>query len=316
MLPAGIATNILWGMQSSVHLSVMFTLVAALCLFSGPPSVARLVLGSACSIAAAYSFASGLASSLALGSAFVIAELRRPAGRPPADPGRRVAARVGLVAIAHVVGLSAYFVGHDVRPPGHPAVLPHEALFWVYCSELLSAGLGRATVNLHWAVATGAFTMAPMVLWIVRSRLQMQRGEWALVSAWMASAAGLAALTYGRAGLGALEFAKSARYIELAAVMVPLTLGVWHLLVRDLPAGGRASFWGATAVFLLAGSVHAWSIEPSYRRLNARFAAGLACVQRVYADPAHGRGCPQVYPAALSSHLRVAGQLDLSFTRR
>jgi hypothetical protein len=283
-------------------------------LFDAKARLSCLLVGSFCSLAAAYSLAAGVAASTTLGSLFVIAELARRDAT--ADERNRSAwLRVATVVGIHVVGLTLYFRGHALASPSTMRSWPNEEFFWLYYLELVAAGFGRAAVDFDWALAIGIFATAPVVTWMLGSRLRMRHAEWALVAAWLACAAGLASISHGRAGMGSLELAKIPRYVELAGMMLPLTLGVWQLHVRELSPGVRAAFWSAALIFLLAASDRSWSIEPSYRQLNGRLVDGAACVQHYYADPTDDGWCPQVYPGMLPPYLNLARQLQLSFTR-
>jgi hypothetical protein len=313
LLQGAIATNILWGIQSSIHLCLLFIISAILLLFTDQPGRTRLLAGSGLSVAAAYSFATGALASVVIGAVFVFVQFLRYRMGEDADR-RAVVMRSATVGVVHVLGLAALLALYTGGGP--PKVWPHESRFWAYYIQLLSLGFGSEKVEWIWGRAIAVFAALPVMLRLWQSRLRLPPAEWALVSAWCAFAAVIGSVTFGRAGFGSFEQAKSERYTELAAMMVPASLALWQLTMRRFSAKTQIVFWASTLTLLLAISHRAWDVQSHYVRIHQRLVAGEACVRRYLANPAADSSCPEVYPwSPLAGHLALARELGLSFTR-
>jgi hypothetical protein len=305
LLPGAIAVNLLWAIQSSFGFLVFFTLLAAFLLFTEAPSRPRLLAGSLASVAAAYSFSAGVAASVTLVAVFGLAELQNR----NAQLMTRVLS-VLLVVVVHAIALSFYFVGYGPRQDGYPLIPPTYELFWAYLIELLALGYGWESVGFYVAYALACFTLVPGIMWLEASR-RAPRAEWAVFAAWMSALAMLAAITYGRAGLGVLEWSKSPRYLQLAAMVVPFTFALWQMFLRDLSSATRKMAWTAAAALLWFTSASTWAIQSHYREQHERLLDGARCVAQHFADPSDPVACP-IYPAPLRNHVDLAVRLGLS----
>jgi len=309
-----------WGFQSQFHVAMLAFLVACAAGFAEPerrrPWFAALCSGAA--LLAIASQSAGLAACVLLLPCLAVYRGLR-AWRAENRSLRQ--GELALLAILVTVIGGACVLWEAGRPQlsHHPALtLPWTATFWAYFLDLVGLGFGITESSAALGAGCLLLVVVPLIgCWVRRTGSEWAR--WTLTAVVLGSLGCLASIVIGRAGLG-LESAKSSRYFAFACLLVPFSFVAWRLfladLARDHPKLERARAPALIALWIVCavGFKNDWSFAVYAEQAKQR-RAGLACVERYYAEGGMGR-CPQLYPAPLARRLEEARRLKVSFTSR
>lgn len=304
--------NHFWGIQSSYHLAMLFSLLAAYLLLGGEQTRGRLLAGAVCAVLAAYSFLSGLVAAVVLLAAFALFKVVR--GRLAGGGGERRREYVELAAVAApaLVLMALYFVGFR-SVPGHPQpALPHTASFWAYYSNLVSWGFGFETESVVLGVACLLLVVAPAVLEIRARGWRLPASSWAVHGFTLAALCVLASIAVGRAGAD-IPRAKISRYSDFAMMLIPCSVFAWAVLLRERAALRRYVLVGLW-VLCCVGFSYKWLWFSVYRQQGEARREGVRCIRAYYERGGPAR-CPTVSPVDIGPMLEEAKKLNLSFYR-
>jgi len=296
-----------WGLQSNVHLALLFFFASLLFLYDEAQRWSRLIAGGALAVLAMYSSASGLVASmvgLAVYAAFKIGRAWSAADRGLRAREARQVLAVGLL-MSTACGL--WFVGYwGAR--GH--MLPSAQRFSLYFLDVLGSGFAldpdRPALDALCLLAV----VAPIVIELGRTRGRADAPTWSLSAAVAGILAWLAAIAVGRAPLGLL---RANRYAEVAMTLIPMAIAAWALVLRHR-RWGRGLALAAAWLCCFQTFRDDWSGAPHYEEAARQRRRGLRCIANYYA----GFGspdCPTLYPRPLRGYLEFAHAGDLSFTR-
>ncbi|HZN11619.1 MAG TPA: hypothetical protein VFC61_08075, partial [Blastocatellia bacterium] len=237
--------NLLWGFQLGIFLPLLFFLLAAFWLGRSERPDWRYALALASGVGASFSLTNGL-----LIWPLGLFQLLCRRGVSWRRPGRALAWRVGVWALAGVAAFWLYFRNYT-PPPGYPPLfssLQRPAQSVKYFMAYLANPL---TGDMYPAIATGGLLLA---VYVIVAAVWLRRGPTgetaALLSVALWTLASGAMLVVVRSGLGVTQ-ALSSRYVTFTAAGLS---AVYLLILRLEPGRWRAGLTGF-ALALIAGGV-------------------------------------------------------------
>jgi hypothetical protein len=308
--------NHLWGFQSQFHVSLLGLMISVMLIFSRNLGWWRLGGGILMLLFSLFSFSAALAGSAVIVGAFVGYRLLVWSD----DRTRSLARELCMVSITVLVWLLAVkFYLRDHARSGPAMVLPNELIFWDYYINLLSLGFGFTRVAAIQSIVCAALvcgTAGVFTLCVLRkrTRVELSDGFVQLLVLLLTTLAALASIALGRAGYG-VGMAKSSRYAEIAALVVPCTAALWVGTSRYFKRAGLliSAVIVVIAAFGLRNNFRFMSDYPVIKRERQ---AGLRCVgETLLGGDVHGN-CPGLYPAPIGDRIRFAESLGVSFIER
>lgn len=296
----------------SIHLWLLFFVLATYFLFAEDQRWARLVLGWAFSILSLYSWAAGFVTALILligYSAFKTLRAYRTTAKP-----ERTREVLQLVASLTVVGVALISWLHDYRKPAHhPAlVFPYQREFWNFFSNLVSLGLGIGRISTLAGIICLLVILTPVVGIIWRKRLNMSASQWAVCVSVLALLANQCAITMGRAGFGIAD-SKNPEYAEIGLPLIILIAASWIIFLKHRKRLKRSAV-GLLWIFFFVIFLNKWGDFWIYRAQRVVRVEGVRCIQAYYDQKGDGH-CPTIFPAdrSIAPFLDRAKQLNASF---
>lgn len=314
LLSTGSAENHAWGFQSQFHFVMLFSVLACVFLFKLRLTLSRVLIASVMSLAAVYSFSSGIAMVASISLLFIAYVAFRYF--ISVRSGRELA---WLFVYLSLVGLGFYFyfTYNFHKVVGHPNyAFPHEPIFWQYFLHLFARGFGVQGDSLWPGIGFLIICTVPMLFLGWRQLRQPRRVDrifWFLLSLYGIVLASLVTITIGRAGFGYLQ-ARSSRYVEFTAVLIPITICAYVCLLDMKKRAGQTLL---ISLFLLLIYSHrkSWDFHSTYHQITQQRVKGLACLKEA-SERRSSFFCEDLYPADLTSRLEVARQLEVSFYQK
>lgn len=311
-LPAWVALSFLaFGLSPRVHEAVTYfppsshamigSLGSALLLLGGQGTWRRPLAGVFLACFGIFAHTDGVTPALVL-AAFMA--LRAADDRRRGSPHGTSAAAAAAIALGAALALAG--LGASGRQT--PAAEPTSGLFWRFFLNLVSWGFGMDQVS----VTLGALCAAVAAIPCARLALQGEhrRSErLALACALAGTLAMLAAMAYGRGGVGP-SYAKASRYAARAFVLLPLAAAAWWAVLGPGAARGRA----VAALWILGALGHAGNWDFGfYRTIALERRLGLECARAYYRGGSPD--CPMGYPGPIGDRLDRARELGVSFAK-
>lgn len=308
--------NHLWGFQSQFHISLLGLMLTVVLMFSRHLGWGRLCVGLAILVFSIFSFSAALAGSAVIAGGFV--GYRLLVWRD--DRTRSLPKELCMISVTVLVWLMAVnFYLRDHARSGPAMMLPNDLIFWDYYVNLISLGFGFTRVAIVQSIVcaslvcgtAGIFTLCVLVK---RTRAELSDGFLQLLVLLVTILAALASIGIGRAGYG-VGMAKSSRYAEIAALVVPCTAALWIGTSRYFRQTGL--FISAVIVVIAAfGLRNNFRFTSDYPVIKRERQAGLRCVgETLLGRDVHGN-CPGLYPAPIGDRIRFAESLGVSFIQR
>ncbi|MCO5171564.1 MAG: hypothetical protein M9894_35120 [Planctomycetes bacterium] len=303
--------NHAWGFQSQFHLAYLGAVLAAWAV-----AAPRRGLREGLFVAAGVSLATaGMTGGLIVCGGLLAAAAAHEAWRlRRGDPDeRRAARRFASAALLPAGGLALLWAATFTPIHRDHYLSPLSGRVLSYFGDLVALGFGITTPSVAAGAVCLVAALAPAALAVRGAPDPAARARAVATAGLMAGVLlALFAVAVGRAAQ-APETAKSSKYWETAALLVPLTAVAWHQALSARPRARRG-------VLLALWVACAWAYADDwtttgYQRERARRLEGLRCAASYYRDGAPTR-CPEVYYGDLAPRLDAARALDASFTRR
>jgi hypothetical protein len=305
-----------WAFQIAWHLNLLMLVVAAILWFHPQPSRSKFAWGLVCLCVALGSMASGVVTSIVLVGLLVLDRARVWLTQ---QAQRKRAEQEVMVSVVLIGGtLAVWFIGYH-HPPGHPpTVWPDQRVFWQYLLTSLSVAFGNGHElidgNKRMPVAA-LFYLGAVVLPLAIQTWRVGRGakdptlaiRWAIL---VATGAGCAAITMGRAGFGVGQ-ALAPRYYETVLPLLPIAALSWMALPRRWL--GTLAVVGLFLVTAVVGASF-WDRKP-YEEPYVRNREAEECARSYY--HAHTPAvCPTTYPVSIANRLDYAKLMGMHFAKR
>lgn len=305
--------NHFWAVQSLVHFSVLFFLLAVYFLFDEQQRNSSLLLGACLAILAVYSFISGLVAVCVLVVIFSLFKTIRILQSPSAAERRKDLAQLAMVIvpIAGMIGL--YFLGYDKGKSQAPLTLPFQKSFWSYLLDLYSWGFGFSTSSMVLGLICLLLVVIPIVGEVWRNFRRLPSSTWALIAFALGIMAIMVAITGGRAGDEIAE-AQISRYAEFVMMLIPITVFAWSIVLRNRPLVRKYMLIGLWC-FCFLGYSNDWFWFHIYGSMARERIEGVNCIKNYYEHGGEAK-CPTIYPWPIAEKLERAKQVNASFYRQ
>lgn len=302
--------NHAWGFQAQFHFAYLGAVVAA-CAVAAPRR--DLPHGVVVALSVALAIAAMTGGLIVCGGLLAVAAVHEAARLRAGDAAeRRATLRFAGAALLPSAALALLWAATFVPIHREYYQSPLSGRVLTYFCDLVALGFGVTTTSLAAGVPCLLAVVVPAAL-AVRAAPDPAARARAVATAGLIAGllAALFAVAVGRA-VQAPETAKSSKYWQTAALLVPLAAVAWHQALAGRPRlrrGVLAGLWLACAV----GYADDWTTA-GYRRERARRVEGLRCAASYYAVGTPTR-CPEVYYGDLAPRLDAALTLEASFTR-
>lgn len=302
--------NHFWGFQMQFHFSLLFFLATVYFWYDERQRWKDILLGSTMGVLAIYSLSSGLISTFVGLLLFILYKLLRFQSASDREIRKRELQQLFLVVGLVGGAMALWFVDYHpvARHPSH--TMPYTKLFWVYFVNIVGLGFGLDVKEFLPNFFFLLTVLTPIIWGIGRERGRLPNSSWAVYTAVAGILASLSVITIGRASFGVAQ-AKGSRYSEIAMMLIPLTVLVWALLLKErktVRAGVLLSLW----LLCFLTFQDNWYQFSQYEAAAKQRTRGVLCIERYYAGQGDGN-CPSLYPAPIAAKLNEAKRLHLSF---
>jgi hypothetical protein len=304
--------NHFWAVQSVVHFSLLFFLLAVYFLFDERQRNSSLLLGAVMAILATYSFLSGLIAVSVLILLFGVFKAIRILQSSGAEGRRKDLVQLAMVVLPVGAAIGLYFFGYD-KGKSQALLFPNTRLFWSYLLDLYSWAFGFSTSSFLLGLICFLLVVTPIVGELWRSGRRLPSSTWAVLSFSLGIMAIMLAFTGGRAGDDSLRSAKISRYAEVVMMLVPVTVFAWSIFLRNRPVLRKYLLIGLWSLCFL-GYANDWLWFRVYGSMARERREGVNCIKNYYEHGGEGK-CPTIYPRPIAEMLERAKQVNASFYR-
>ncbi|GAM10533.1 hypothetical protein OR1_02822 [Geobacter sp. OR-1] len=300
----------LWGMASTIHLQLLFSVAALIYAYKEEPTIRDGLIFSLLAVLGVYNFSGGVifaAVYLVLTSGFVLSGIAR----------NRIASRagIGFIATNWIIagsGIALWFYGYRKPMWSQPWLSPFDARFWDYFLNVVAFGFGIDDMGLLPGLACVFLTVMPIVLLLKDKESRNRNSTWIVVTAILGIFAVLAAISMGRT---VLTPPKTSRYAEFGFLLIPYAALAWWLAIRQ--ARQAAVILAFLWCFCFAAYWDNWATD-MYLVCRQESIEILECVEDFYRGSGDG-ACQEPNPVLKSARIRqleLARKLGVKFTTR
>jgi hypothetical protein len=284
---------------------LIFFFLGSYLLFKDNQHWWHIVAGSLLSLLSIYTLASGFGSSLVLVIAFCVFKGARVYSET--NSARRIRETLQLaVTVFFIGGALSFWIAQYVTPPHVNLVLPSDLRFWQFFVNLVSFGFGVETFSSWWGTFCLLVVVVPICAIIWRRKGKLTSIEWTCVVMATGLLLNVGEIAAGRASPSVAAGSKALRYVEFVLPLIPLSMIMWAVLLRERKRLKAATLAGLFAFCWLAFA-NDWRFD-GYEHEAARRIEGRACVKEYYKGIGDGR-CPTVY-SVTPAHIPLSTWLD------
>jgi len=303
--------NHFWAIQSLVHFTVLFFLLAVYLLFDERQRNSSLLSGTSLAVFAMYSSFGGLVAVCVLILTFGLFKAVRVFQALNGAERRNNLAQLVAVILPLASGLALYFIGYDQGMRQAPLMLPNTKLFWSYLLDLYSWGFGFSTSSSVLGLICFLLVVVPIVGGVRRNLRGLPSSTWAVFAFSLGIMAIMVAMTAGRAADESLGGAKISRYAEFVMMLVPCAVFAWSIFLRNQPAFRKYLLIGLWSVCFL-GYANDWLWFRIYGSMGRERQTGTSCIRSYYEHGGDGR-CPTIYHSPIAEMLERGRDINASF---
>lgn len=293
----------LWPSCSTIHLSLLFSVLMLHNAYSVELSVKSALLFSLYAVVAMYTFGVGaifVATYLGSIAVYIVTGII----------GKRIDRATGLkflLILFSIFGLAicSWFIGYETPASSPIKVLPFDFRFWNYFLNLISSGFGFKYLHIMPGIVCLAIVVLPLLLLLTKKETRWQTDTWLVLTAILGILAVLSTISMGRAGLDWSP--KTSRYTEIGFMLIPYSALGWWLAIRDLPMKTivLSSYW----LFCFVSYFDDWSTK-EYALYKQASLNDLKYIEDYYSGI-------DIYPYCSNpADLDRAKKLGVNFTRQ
>ena len=297
--------NHAWGLQSHLHFTMLFFLLASWLLFSEPQHPMAMGSGVACVWLAMNSQAGGAVACLVLSGCYLLFKGLRVYETPAGPARRRELVQGLLIVVALGAGFAFWFMSLSFGRK--TLLLPWTFSFWNSLTSLVSYGFGYTAVSVVWGGVCLLVVLMPIVGHFWRSRGRPEASFWIVSTVLLGILLIVVSIAFGRGAL------KGPRYFQLVALLPPFTFLAWYTFLAD-----RHRLRVVVSVVLWLVCAYGYKDHLSlavYERTEMQRRANEARVRDYY----HGVGpvpTELILRRPLAAYLENARRLKVSFAER
>jgi hypothetical protein len=310
LFSASIKENFTWGFQSQFHFVILFSVLSVILITYKILTWAKILMATLFTIAAIYSFSSGLPMAISLIAVFLLqSAFLYVNSRKSVD----VLYKCGFFTISVLSAIGLYFLADYHQVSGHPKlVLPYEYKFWEFLAHLVGAGFSVPHKSLLGGTICLLLVIQPIAILMwrdFRSRSVVLE-NWTLFMLYGLFFAALGSISLGRAGFGFGQ-AYSSRYVEFSAPLILLSAVAWH---RLYPTSVKVRRFLVVGFLLLLGFHRKqFAFDKIYSDIGKSRMRGVECLKDSIRRGDIEIICTDLYPWDLRAKIEQMKMVDVSF---